>query len=84
MADFDAFNPPKKLTDPKNLGANPRFPAHVYRFAEVPTRTSLIVAWIDDQPVHNEALIVADEKALAKALKQGFKEAPVLPSEVAA
>jgi hypothetical protein len=76
---FDAFNPPKEVTDPQNLGATPDLPAHLYKYGELPGLPSLIVGWtIDAEPITNAVRIAQTAEQLRVALDAGWAQSPVL------
>lgn len=68
MANFDAFKPEKKQTDPQNLGANPHFPAHVHKWAGRDA---------DGNVLRNHFLPVANADELRAAEKDGWSAKPV-------
>ena len=83
---FDAFNPPKKTTDPNHLGDERNWPAHVFKWA----------AWLTDEETGefitegrdkrkiqapNDYLEVKDATEKAAAMKDAAKAAPVLAVE---
>lgn len=70
MADtFDAFNPPKKQTDPAGLGAASRdYPAHVHQWAGRDE---------DGNVLRNHFKVVNSAQEKADALDAGWSETPV-------
>jgi hypothetical protein len=81
MADqkaFDNLNPPRSVTDPNGAPAGRPFPKHMHRHVAEATKTSLIVAWKGDTPIHNEFLEVADQGALDAAVAEGWSDKPQL------
>ncbi len=78
---FDAFNPEKKITDPKGIGNDKQFPAHVFKWAGYLTDEDgeLITEGRDRTPIvrQNDYLVVTNEQELAAAIKAGWSEKPI-------
>lgn len=75
MADFQNETPGSDITDPKKLREqSPHFPAHLHRHVPEATDTSIIVAWKNKQPIHNEFCEVGTPEELAVKVKEGWLE----------
>ncbi len=84
---YDAFNPPKKVTDPDNRGVNRDYPAHVFKWAGYVTDEdgNVVTEGREKKPIPlpNEYLEVKDDKGKADAVKDGWALSPVLEPPVA-
>lgn len=79
MPEFDGLNPPKSVTHPKAPdGTDPSFPAVVYKPASEPSADTMTVAWKGKEPIYNDTCRVADEHAMADAVKAGWSKTPVV------
>lgn len=86
MSDFNAFDPPKSVTDPLGHGSNPQFPCALYKFGEQEGFPSLTIAWTRlHKPIVNALHRVTDDAGKAEALADGWSLAPVIvaPPEAA-